>query len=152
MNESIRNLKKLMSLAERACSQHQARLNKIETTSVSGKKPDILDPRNLVVDRFDGKKEEFDKWRKSVDLYVSRFFPECDEAIKLMRRCSIPAEMRDSDNALAAARIEKEALAWSFEQLNRDAGKWLKSKMGPEPTAAVAAVGESFINIYAQLS
>ena len=111
-----------------------------------------MDPKSLTVDKFMGGKKSFDDRRKTVELYISRFFPEADLILKGMRRCSIPVSEDDFNEAAEAAEVTVESLTWSFHQLQSDAGKWVRTKLGPEPMGSTAAVGEGFISIYCQLN
>ena len=154
MASRTENLEILMLLAENAARNHNERITKMEATGTnqSHRGRDILDPKNLTVNVFDGTKKLFVAWRKSVEVYMSRFYPEADQLLVYMRRCTLPVQEADLEDAASQAGIEWTSLKWAFNEMSKDGGTYIKTKLGADPTESVASVGDGFFNIYAQLS
>ena len=154
MQGNTAELQRLMGLAEQSCLMTHGRLDKLEGAPREGrsKDPDILDPKNLKVDTFLGGKKDFDKWRESVEIYVSRFFPQVDKVMTFLRRNEVPITLEDFKLAAMSADVNVNTLKWDFETLQKDAGVFIKGKLGPDPLGAISAAGEGFLNMYAQLN
>ena len=155
LEQNTSELQRLMSLAENACREHHARLNKMESEPRSGGgggKRDILDPKNLNVAVYEGDKKGFDKWRTSLEVYIGRFYTDADKIIAKLRRNEVPISVDDFNRAADEAEVDVGSLTWRFEELQRDAGIFLQSKLGTDPTSSVSAVGDGFVNMYAQLN
>ena len=67
-----------MVLADIATTRHNNRLDVIESSGSRSDKSrlDILDPKYLIVEKFEGQKKGFDTWRKAMEVYLSRFYPK----------------------------------------------------------------------------
>ena len=156
VNQAIGELNRLMQLAEACARDHRGRIEKIENEAThhrsNGSGRDILDPRNLVVEKFHGDVKEFKPWRKSVQVYMSRFYPGSEEIMPFLRRAEVPIARQTFEAAADSAGVDLGELRWTFEDLNGDAGTWLLTKIGKDPTGAVAAAGEKFFNMHAQLN
>ena len=152
MGESVKELERVMQLADNVARQHNGRLNKIEASPANGTKQAILDPRNLTVDRFDGEKKMFDTWRRSVEVYVNTFYPQAEKILRHIRRCSVPVTEGDVREAAAKGEVDLESIAWTMDNMQRDAGIWLLTKLGTDAKSSVAAAGDQFMNMYCQLN
>ena len=152
MGYSVTELERVMQLADNVARQHNGRLNKMEANPVQGNRQAILDPRNLTVDRYDGEKKKFDAWRRSMEVYVNTFYPQAEKILRNIRRCSVPVTEKDIAEAADKGEVDMGSVAWTIENMQRDAGIWLLTKLGPDPKSSVAAAGDQFLNMYCQLN
>ena len=153
LTNATMELQRLMNLAEQCAKNHQERISKMEAQSSGGMgRRDILDPRQLVVDKLSGEKKEFSEWRESVEVYISRFYPEAEKIMPYIRRAEVPIERPTFEAAAASANVDLESVKWEFEEIQKDAGNWLKTKLWIGLSSSVAAAGDKFFNMQAQLN
>ena len=103
LRDHVVELQRLMVLAETAARSHHSRLDVIESSGSRSDKSrlDILDPKNLIVEKLEGQKKRFDTWRKAMEVYLSRFYPQIEMILPYLKRAPTPVT---EANFIAAAR------------------------------------------------
>ena len=151
---AMQELGRPMGLANGDLRQHHYRLNKLETTSpeAGGWAKDIWDPKNHTVEKYHGGKKTFDTWRKSLEIYVNRFFPGAADRFVEMRRCEVPVSEEDFKNAATRDKVDTDSLTCSYQEMQRDGCIFVLTKFGTEPSGSVETAGEHVLNVYCQLS
>ena len=111
----------------------------------------LMDPKNMTVSRFEGKKADFEKWRTEIENYLACFYKDIDKVLPFMRRCELPVNSRHL--AMAIDQTEDVQLVeWDFKDVEDDGGKWIISKLGSDALYMSSSAGKGFWSIYAYLN
>ena len=66
-----------------------------------------------------------------VEEYLSRFYSDIDRILPYLRRAQLPIPKNVVEDALHESGVS--VVPWTYEKVKRDAGKFLRSKLGSEP-------------------
>ena len=111
----------------------------------------LMDPKNMTVSRFEGKKADFEKWRTEIENYLACFYKDIDKVLPYMRRCELPVNNRHLAQAIDQTE-EVQFVDWDFKDVEDNGGKWIISKLGSDALYMSSSAGKGIWSIYAYLN
>ena len=111
----------------------------------------LMDPKNMMVSRFEGKKADFEKWRTEIENYLACFYKDIDKVLPYMRRCELPVNNRHLAQAIDQTE-EVQFVDWDFKDVEDNGGKWIISKLGSDALYMSSSAGKGIWSIYAYLN
>lgn len=130
----VMRINNVLGEADQCVKNLNSRLAAVETKAIDKVRGGLIDPKYIVVDKYDGKNTAaFGDWRDNVERLVNAIYPGLNKVMRKIRQDKTKITRMRIEQVKEEVEADGTNLRWDIGQANEELGVYIISKLSDKP-------------------